>query len=157
MHTLAQNLVTILQDKGLTITTAESCTGGLLSSLITEISGASSVFNQGYTTYANQAKQDLLNVPLETLETHGAVSPQTATAMAQGALKNANADIALSITGIAGPTGGTTEKPIGTVHIGIATQNGANSVHHQFKGTRTEIREQSCEAALQQAIETLEQ
>jgi len=156
MHALTEQLVQILHNKKITITTAESCTGGLLASLITEISGASTVFHSGVITYSNQAKQDLLNVPPETLETHGAVSPQTATAMAKGVLKNTSANIAISITGIAGPTGGTDEKPVGTVHIGIATKKGADSVHYEFTGSRTEIRNQSCESAIKQTIKTLE-
>ena len=155
MNDLAEQLIKILREKNYVLTTAESCTGGLLSSTITDIPGASDIFDRGFITYSNQAKQDTLKVSSETLNKHGAVSNQTAAEMAQGALQNSNADIAISITGIAGPKGGTDEKPIGTVYIGHANQQEADSVHYRLTGTRAEIRQQSCEAAFKQLINCL--
>lgn len=112
-------LVAVLVQKGLKIATAESCTGGLLAKLITDVSGASAVFDYGIVSYANEIKWGQLGVKRETVETYGAVSEQTAREMAQCAAKNAGADIGLSTTGIAGPTGGTAEKPNGTCYIGV--------------------------------------
>ena len=113
--------------KGLTISTAESCTGGAIANRITDVSGASRVFGHGWVTYANEAKQQHLGLPAELFEKHGAVSEEVARAMAEGALKQSGADHAISVTGIAGPTGGTPEKPVGTVWIGIASANGVTA------------------------------
>ena len=112
-------LVAVLAQKGLKIATAESCTGGLLAKLITDVSGASAVFDYGIVSYANEIKWGQLGVKRETVETYGAVSEQTEREMAQCAAKNAGANIGLSTTGIAGPTGGTAEKPNGTCYIGV--------------------------------------
>ena len=112
-------LVALLAQKNLKIATAESCTGGLLAKLIPDVSGASAVFDYGIVSYANEIKWGQLGVKRETVETYGAVSEQTAREMAQCAAKNAGADIGLSTTGIAGPTGGTAEKPNGTCYIGV--------------------------------------
>ncbi len=120
-ESLEEVVVRQLTALGKKLALAESCTGGRIASRITDVSGASAVFTHGYVTYANEAKRDMLDVPEDLLSTHGAVSEQVAIAMAQGALKNSGADIALSVTGIAGPTGGTEEKPVGTVWIGLAT------------------------------------
>ncbi len=132
---------------GSTIATAESCTGGLVSAALTEISGSSAVFLAGFATYSNDAKINLLGVPAELIEKHGAVSEEVARAMAEGALDAALADIAISITGVAGPTGGSDEKPVGTVMFGRATRNAQGktileSWHECFdaKATRAEIR-----------------
>jgi len=113
-------VVRLLNEKGMTLTTAESCTGGLVSNRITDVPGSSAVFTHGYVTYADAAKVQLLSVKEETLEAHGAVSEQVACEMAEGALNASGADIAVSVTGIAGPDGGTEEKPVGTAWIGIA-------------------------------------
>ena len=122
---LEEQLEGILQaNYGKTIATCESCTGGLISKLITNVSGASSVFGYGVCTYANEAKMKLLGVKEQTLTLHGAVSEETATEMALGMLKLSGADIAISTTGIAGPTGGTTEKPVGLVYAAIAADSG---------------------------------
>ena len=107
-----------------TISTAESCTGGLASAAITEISGSSAVLLAGYVTYSNEAKCDMLGVELELIKKHGAVSEQVAKAMAAGALNRSGCDLAVSITGIAGPTGGSAEKPVGTVMFGVAKKGG---------------------------------
>ena len=113
-------LVNALRQKGLTLATAESCTGGLVSQLVTNVPGSSEVFGFGFVTYANEAKQKLLGVSEQALANHGAVSPQVAAAMAAGAAKAAGADVAVSLTGIAGPGGGTPEKPVGLVYMGAA-------------------------------------
>ena len=117
---LEETLVRILREKKLTVSTAESCTGGLLSSAITEISGSSEVFGFGVCTYANEAKMKLLGVKSETLEKYGAVSEKTAMEMAKGVKELSGSDIAVSLTGIAGPSGGTQEKPVGLVYLGVA-------------------------------------
>lgn len=116
----AAAIVAIARARGLTLTTAESCTGGLVAALLTEIAGSSAVFERGLVTYGNEAKRELLGVPEAVLAEHGAVSRACAIAMAEGALDRARADIAVSITGIAGPGGGTAGKPVGLVHFARA-------------------------------------
>lgn len=122
---IENTLVELLNRAGKTIATCESCTGGLISKLITNVSGASSVFGYGVCTYANEAKMKLLGVKEETLSKHGAVSEKTAIEMAKGMLELSGADIAISTTGIAGPTGGTPEKPVGLVYSAIAADSGS--------------------------------
>lgn len=117
---LAQELVSLLASQSKRITTIESCTGGLVASAITAVSGSSAVFDYGFVTYSNSAKTRLVHVPQVLLEVHGAVSPEVARAMAEGGLREAGADISLSITGIAGPTGGSAEKPVGMVCFGLS-------------------------------------
>lgn len=116
---LEEVVVDLLAERKLHVTTAESCTGGLIAGTLVNVAGASDVLNEGYVTYSNEAKERLIHVSHETLETYGAVSEQTAHEMAEGAAKAANADAALSATGIAGPGGGTEEKPVGLVYIGF--------------------------------------
>jgi len=116
----AQKLLDICKEQNIKIVTAESCTGGLLAGLFTEIAGSSAVFDRGFITYSNQAKHDLLGVDQELLDDYGAVSRQVAGEMAQGALQKSSADLAFAVTGIAGPGGATENKPIGLVYIGIA-------------------------------------
>ena len=123
-YTLAQEIITAYRTQGWTIATAESCTGGLIASTLTDISGSSAVILGGVITYSNEAKQEILHVPQATLMAHGAVSEATAHAMAEGARKLFSTDVAVSVTGIAGPGGGTPEKPVGLVYIGIATAQG---------------------------------
>ena len=113
-------IVCELKRRGLTLTTAESCTGGLLADRVTDVSGASEVFHEGFVTYSNKAKSELLGVSAELIERHGAVSAEVARAMAEGAKNRAQADFALALTGIAGPGGGSAEKPVGLVHIALA-------------------------------------
>lgn len=108
---------------GLKVTTAESCTGGMIAAALTDIPGSSSVFERGFVTYSNEAKEEMLNVPSALINTHGAVSREVAQAMAQGALAHSNADIAVSVTGIAGPTGGSAGKPVGLVWFGLAQKD----------------------------------
>jgi nicotinamide-nucleotide amidase len=117
---------------GETVATAESCTGGLIASTLTDVSGSSAVFHRGFVTYANEAKHDLLGVPSDLLEEHGAVSEPVAGAMARGCLERSGADHAIAVSGIAGPTGGTEEKPVGTVFIGIASRKGGEIVRREY-------------------------
>ncbi len=137
-----------LRERGWKIATAESCTGGLLSRKITAVAGASDYLDRGFVTYSNQAKMDLLGVPEETLAAHGAVSEPVALAMAEGACKRAGVHVAVSITGIAGPTGGTPEKPVGTVFIGCVTPEKKKVEKYTFGGTREQIQESATQAAL---------
>jgi len=125
LHTAAIAVLDACRARGLKIATAESCTGGLVVGALTEIAGSSDVVDRGFVTYSNEAKQQMLGVPAATIDKHGAVSRETAEAMARGALGNADADIVVSITGIAGPGGGSNDKPVGLVHFAAATRNGA--------------------------------
>lgn len=148
----ANQLVKLLQSNQQTISVAESCTGGLLGGLVTSVAGASEVFHQGYITYSNDAKMRLLGVPAELLGTHGAVSAQVAGAMASGALAKAGADVALAITGIAGPGGGSAQKPVGLVFIACAAAGNVRTERHVFAGDRQEVRLQACAAAVEMAL-----
>ncbi len=152
-----ETLVALLVQKNLKIATAESCTGGLLAKLITDVSGASAVFDYGIVSYANEIKWGQLGVKRETVETYGAVSEQTAREMAQCAAKNAGADIGLSTTGIAGPTGGTAQKPNGTCYIGVYF-NGTTTVTRVNTGLsdREQNRALFAEKALTLAKETID-
>lgn len=138
--TLPEILVEKAKEKKLTFGFAESCTGGLNSSRITDVSGSSSVFNGSIVSYSNEVKQKSLNVKSKTLNNHGAVSEETAFEMAIGARDVLNVDIAISTTGIAGPTGGSKEKPVGTVGIGISSKNGSDSKIYHFKGDRETLK-----------------
>lgn len=131
------------------IVTAESCTGGLIASVLTEISGSSAVVERGFVTYSNEAKHEMLGVMPELFERHGAVSIPVAEAMAKGAILFSHADVAISTTGIAGPTGATPEKPVGLVFIGLATRDG-KCLHYrcQFNGDRKSVRLQTVDEAL---------
>ncbi len=145
---MEKEIVKILCEKGLKITSAESCTGGLFASKITAVSGSSACFDGSFVTYSNEQKERLLGVPGEVLKDFGAVSYQTALAMAKGAKKAFEADLAIGITGIAGPTGGTEEKPVGTVYISIGYRGGALAYKCHFDGGRDEVRERSVSFAL---------
>jgi len=146
----------MLKERGLKIAVAESCTGGLISSRITDISGASDYFEAGITTYSNESKIRLLNVPEDIIDRYGAVSEETAKAMAEGVKKTVHADIGVSVTGIAGPTGGTEGKPVGTVFIGLATKKATYVRKFFFDGNRLEIRRKTSDAALMFVEEYLE-
>lgn len=139
--TLAGALIDLLKEKNLTITTAESCTGGLLSGELVSVSGASNVFKEGFVTYANEAKHKYLGVKDATLEQFGAVSEETAFEMAEGAAAHTGADTAIAITGIAGPDGGTEEKPVGLVYIGIHVKGKTKVVKYLIKGNRQKVRD----------------
>lgn len=146
----AENLLATLRGRKLKLVTAESCTGGLIAGLLTEIAGSSDVVERGFVVYSNEAKMNLLGVPANVIELHGAVSEVTARAMAEGALRNSLADIAVSVTGIAGPGGGSPEKPVGLVHFGCASRHG-ETVHRRFvfeNADRSEVRLRSVKAAL---------
>jgi nicotinamide-nucleotide amidase len=147
---LAQSVLAEAREEGLRIATAESCTGGLIAALLTEIPGSSDVFERGFVVYSNAAKSALLGVPADLIAAHGAVSEAVVRAMANGAVANSNADIAVAATGIAGPGGGTKLKPVGLVHI-AAAREGHSTLHeeHRFGAIgRREIRLASVEAAL---------
>ena len=155
MHEVAEAVVRKLKEAGMTVTTVESCTGGLLSATLVDVSGASDVFYQGVVTYANEAKVRLVGVKEATLQAHGAVSEETAREMAEGGAKAANADAALSVTGIAGPGGGTKEKPVGLVYIGCCVNGKTIVKKNLFTGNRREVREQAVETALKLLLECL--
>ena len=145
---LAEEVVKMLKAAKMTVTTVESCTGGLLSGTLVDVAGVSDVFNQAFVTYANEAKHSLVGVKKETLDSYGAVSEETAREMAEGGAKAAKADACLSVTGIAGPDGGTAEKPVGLVYIGCHVNGNIVVERNVFSGTRREVREQSVLAAL---------
>lgn len=146
--TLEETVVSLLKKKGLKLTTAESCTAGLLAGRVMNVAGASEVYDEGYITYSNEAKHRILGVKEKTLEEHGAVSHKTAYEMAEGAAKVANADAALSVTGIAGPGGGTAEKPVGLVYIGCYLNGQIRTVEFRFTGDRAQNRECAVTEAL---------
>jgi PncC family amidohydrolase len=153
---LEEKIGKLLRQRGLTIATAESCTGGMIANRITNVSGASDYFEAGLVTYSNRAKTAFLSVPEEVIKNRGAVSAEVARLMAEGARRVTDADIGLSVTGIAGPTGGTVEKPVGTVYMGISCSLGTFVHHFLFIGTREEIKSQTSEAALACVLDYLE-
>jgi len=143
------NLADRLKARGFTLATAESCTGGLIACELTNVSGSSDWYVGGVVAYANSVKESLLGVPHETLLTHGAVSRETVLAMASGAAKAIGADCALSVSGIAGPTGGTPEKPVGTVWIGWFASGRATAERFLFPGDRLEVKRATALAAME--------
>jgi nicotinamide-nucleotide amidase len=147
---LEEVVVDLLQERGQWLATAESCTGGLIAGRLTDVSGASAVFGYGFVTYANEAKVRELGVPSELLMRYGAVSEPVARAMAEGCLRVSGADHALAVTGIAGPTGGTEEKPVGTVHVALASV-GAETFCRRlfFPGARDRFKLLTSQAALE--------
>jgi nicotinamide-nucleotide amidase len=138
---LTDKLISACRKKDIKIATAESCTGGLIAGCITSVAGSSDVFERGYNTYSNNAKSEMLNIPIDMIIANGAVSEAVAIAMCEGALKTAPVQLAVSVTGIAGPGGGTIEKPVGTVHIASA-RAGRRTIEkaYLFVGNRDEIR-----------------
>jgi len=156
MQSLVEGVSLLLLSKQKKLVTAESCTGGLIAAAITDRAGSSAVFDRGFVTYSNESKMDMLDVQAQTIQNYGAVSEQTARVMALGALQKSLADVAVSVTGIAGPTGGTAEKPVGLVYMGVGMR-GQNIVvtRHVFTGDRTAIRQQTVETALERLIEIL--
>ena len=150
---LTQHVADFLIDKKLLLVTAESCTGGWIAKCCTDLNGSSTWFDRGFITYSNQAKQDLLGVSEPTLNAFGAVSEQTAIEMAIGAIDFSQANISIAVTGIAGPTGGSEQKPVGTVWLAWALKNGPiTSALHRFSGDRESIRRQAVSAALEGII-----
>jgi len=147
---LAEAVLAACRSRGWRVATAESCTGGLVAAALTAISGASVVFERAFVSYSNEAKIEMLAVPSDTIAAHGAVSAQTAAAMARGAVRRAPADVAVSIAGIAGPGGGSPQKPVGLVYLGVARRDGACRVErHVFPGDRGKIRQAALIEALQ--------
>jgi len=141
MLTRAETLLDRFRERGWMLATAESCTGGLIAACLTEISGSSDVVERGFVTYSNEAKSELLGVPAEAIRAHGAVSAEVAQAMAEGALAHSRAQVAVSVTGVAGPGGGSEEKPVGLVHFGLAVSGKPAQCHHEiFEGDRGAIR-----------------
>ena len=139
------------------LVTAESCTGGSLADILTRVPGSSAWFERGFISYSNESKQEMLSVPLDTLEQFGAVSEETASAMAKGAIENSRADYGIAITGIAGPDGGTESKPVGTVCFAWIKRNeGGNTASICFDGDRLRIREQACMLAMQGLLDVLQ-
>ncbi|NLA75128.1 MAG: CinA family protein [Deltaproteobacteria bacterium] len=139
----------LLIQKSLTIAVAESCTGGLIGHMITSVPGSSGYFMGGIISYSNQAKCGLLGVLPDTLRQYGAVSSKTAEEMAKGVREKFNTNIGVSVTGIAGPDGGSIEKPVGTVFMGIAADDKLLSLKYLFKGTREQVKQQAAEAAIE--------
>lgn len=146
---LEEHVVEVLAKRGWTVTTAESCTGGLIAGTLVNVSGASEVLNEGYVTYSNEAKHRLLGVQIQTLEQYGAVSDQTAREMAEGAAKAAGADVAFASTGIAGPGGGTPEKPVGLIFVSCYIRGNVFVRECHFKGSRMENRLNTVQAVFQ--------
>lgn len=153
---IEEKFVKLLNEKKIIVATAESCTGGNLAGKIINVSGASNVFNEGFITYSNDAKKKYLNVKDKTLKDYGAVSEETAKEMAEGCAKTTGCDMSIVTTGIAGPLGGSIEKPVGLVYIGIFYR-GTNYIYKNiFKGTRENIRESAIKKALEVAVDILE-
>jgi len=151
-------LINALREKNLRIATAESCTGGLLAKKVTDIGGASDVFDMGLVSYANKIKQDIFGVPAEVLATKGAVSYETAEAMARGIVKVADADVGVGITGIAGPGGGTLAKPVGTVFYGLYFRKEDKLLVEELhlEGNREEVREKTTDIVIDRILRELE-
>jgi nicotinamide-nucleotide amidase len=157
-HRLSARVGKVLKQRGLLLATAESCTGGWVSQVITSVAGSSAWFERGFVTYSNRAKQEMLGVRPETLQRYGAVSEQVVCEMAEGALVHSQAQVSVAISGLAGPEGGSPSKPIGTVWLAWALegrQSRARATH--FAGDREMVRQQAVMAALQGIIETVEQ
>ena len=147
--TLAQSVLEACRARHWRLATAESCTGGLVAGALTAIAGSSEIVERGFVTYSNEAKSEMLGVPPETIAEHGAVSEETAAAMAQGALARAPVDLAISVTGIAGPGGATPTKPVGLVLLGLARRDGTCCTERRvFPGDRSAVREAALEVAL---------
>lgn len=154
LEALASELGAALLARQWLLVTAESCTGGWIAEAVTTISGSSAWYERGFVTYSNEAKQEMLGVPEAIITTHGAVSRETAAAMARGALAHSRAHLAVSVTGVAGPTGGSATKPVGTVWFGFANNAEVLATHHQlFDGDRTSIRRQAVAFALRRLLQ----
>lgn len=154
---LVPRIADALRARGQMMATAESCTGGLIAGACTEISGSSDWFERGFVTYSNAAKCELLGVPAALIEAHGAVSEAVARAMATGAVAQAHAHWSVAVTGIAGPTGGSAEKPVGTVWFGWATPAGVDTEHCHFDGDRAAVRQATVAHALAGLLQRLHQ
>ena len=147
-ESLERVVVRMLTERALTLAVAESCTGGLVANRITDVSGSSAAFVVGFVAYSNQAKKELMGLDEQLLSKYGAVSEQTARAMAEGAKRVSGADVAISVTGIAGPTGGTAAKPVGLVYMALSAVDGTIAFEHRFSGSRIDIKLRASQAAL---------
>lgn len=152
---LAEQLATRLLQRQWLLATAESCTGGLIAGACTDLSGSSNWFERGFVTYSNAAKTELLGVPAALIDTHGAVSEDVARAMVAGAIKQSHAQVAVAVTGVAGPTGGTADKPVGLVWFGFALPNHVLTEQMNFTGDRAAVRAATVRHALQRLTEML--
>lgn len=148
INALAQDIIQKASAKNLMVSTVESCTGGLIAATLTDISGSSACVAGGLITYSNQLKTKLADVQESTLSAFGAVSEETALEMAKGGKNSTQSNITISVTGVAGPTGGSPEKPVGTVWFGIASDHHISAEKHMFSGTRTDVRTQTVQHAL---------
>jgi len=157
MDALARRLGERLKAAGAKLTTAESCTGGWAAQVVTSVAGSSAWFERGFVTYSNEAKREQLGVREETLQKHGAVSEETAREMAQGALGRSRGSVALAVTGVAGPGGGTAAKPVGMVCFAWATARSVTSETRQFPGDREAVRKQSVIHALEGVLKALDE
>lgn len=155
MESLEEQVVSKLKEKNWQVAFAESCTGGLLSGRLVNVAGVSDVFSEGYVTYANEAKHRILGVSQDSLDRFGAVSRQVAKEMAQGAARVSGAQCAVAVTGIAGPDGGTAQKPVGLVYIGCYAAGETVVTENHFQGNRPEVRTQTVEAALRLLLDRL--
>ena len=151
---LAQQVLESCRARKLRLATAESCTGGMIAAALTDIAGSSDVVERGFVTYSNEAKTEMLGVPAALIERVGAVSEEVARAMAAGALAHAPVDLAIAVTGIAGPGGGSAEKPVGLVHFGLARRgHTVEAAHHVFPGDRGAVRSATVKRALEMLLE----
>jgi nicotinamide-nucleotide amidase len=153
---LCEQISLLLQSKKWMLATAESCTGGLIAAACTELAGSSLWFERGFITYSNASKSELLSIPKHVIELNGAVSETVVRAMAAGALANSNAQVSLSVTGIAGPGGGTADKPVGTVWFGWCVQGNSYVECRQFAGDRTQVRESTAVHSLSRLVTFLQ-
>lgn len=157
IETLAEKIVSECTKRGFKVTTAESCTGGMIIAAITSVSGSSAAAELGICSYSNRIKEKILGVSPATLEKHTEYSTQCAEEMARGALKLSGADFAVSTSGVAGPTGGTAENPVGTVYIAISDKNAVKAVKMSFDGDREQVRTAATEKALRMLLEEIEE
>jgi nicotinamide-nucleotide amidase len=158
IRALAEAVLTRCREKKLMVATAESCTGGLIAGALTDIAGSSDVVERGFVTYSNRAKTEMLGVPTALIVRHGAVSAEVARAMAAGAVEHAPVELAVAVTGVAGPGGGSAEKPVGLVHFGLARKGKpVQSEHHVFPGDRESIRRATVARALELLLTAAEQ
>lgn len=153
LEAFALTLGRALHERGWRLATAESCTGGWIGKVLTDVAGSSQWFDGGVVAYSNAAKKTLLDVPGKVLAAHGAVSEEAVHAMAEGALRRFAADVAVAVSGVAGPGGGTADKPVGTVHFAWATANGVTAARRIFAGGRESVRRQTVALALERLIE----
>lgn len=152
---LVQQLAARLTEKGWMLATAESCTGGMIAAACTDLAGSSQWFERGFVTYSNEAKTEMLGVPAELIARHGAVSEEVVRAMAEGALRHSCAQVSIAVTGVAGPSGGSAEKPVGTVWVGWGVHNTIHSQLLELSGSRTSIRLASTSHSLQHLLSAI--